>query len=89
MTVKNDSPIFCKVCDHQIPVSGNASSYVTCQHCGTRNKIAKGDSWRTVIFSLTALIFYLPANILPFITVDLYGSHNTPTIWGGVVTLTE
>ncbi|MFM6930182.1 MAG: paraquat-inducible protein A, partial [Bdellovibrio sp.] len=47
------------------------------------------DSWRTVIFSLTALIFYLPANILPFITVDLYGSHNTPTIWGGVVTLTE
>lgn len=39
--------------------------------------------------SLTALILYLPANILPFMTLEVYGNKNTATIWGGIVTLSE
>lgn len=43
----------------------------------------------TLAYSLTALIFYIPANIFPFMSIELYGNRNTSTIWGGVVTLAE
>lgn len=43
----------------------------------------------SLAFSLTALIFYLPANFFPFMSIELYGSRNTATIWGGVVSLTK
>lgn len=44
---------------------------------------------KTMAFALTALIFYLPANIFPFMTIELYGQRNSATIWGGVKTLAE
>jgi paraquat-inducible protein A len=40
-------------------------------------------------FSLTALIFYFPANIFPFMTMELYGNTNSSTIWQGVVSLAD
>lgn len=43
----------------------------------------------TLSFSLTALIFYLPANLFPFMSIELYGNTNTSTIWSGIVTLTQ
>ncbi|WP_413289196.1 paraquat-inducible protein A [Bdellovibrio sp. HCB337] len=43
----------------------------------------------TLAFSLTALIFYLPANFFPFMSIELYGNRNTSTIWGGIVVLVE
>lgn len=39
--------------------------------------------------SLTALIFYIPANILPFMTIEMYGRKNSSTIWEGIVTLAD
>lgn len=41
----------------------------------------------TLAFSLTALIFYIPANFFPFMTIELYGHRNSATIWGGTVSL--
>src|SRR4051812_35932653 len=43
----------------------------------------------TIAFSLTALIFYVPANIFPFMSIEMYGRKNSATIWGGVVQLME
>lgn len=40
-------------------------------------------------FSLTALIFYFPANIYPFMTIEMYGRTNSSTIWSGIVSLAE
>ena len=42
-----------------------------------------------MIFSLTALIFYFPANIFPFMTIEMYANKNTATIWGGIVSLAD
>ena len=39
--------------------------------------------------SLTALIFYVPANIYPFMTIEMYGVRNTSTVWSGIVSLAD
>ena len=63
---------------------------LTCQRCGHSHKNLKPKSARlTLAFSLTALILYIPANIFPFMTIELYGSRNSATIWGGIVSLAE
>lgn len=41
----------------------------------------------SLAFSLTALIFYIPANIYPFMTIEMYGRKNSSTIWSGIVEL--
>lgn len=38
---------------------------------------------------MTALIFYVPANFLPFMTIELYGDRNSSTILSGVQTLMD
>lgn len=43
----------------------------------------------SLVFSLTALILYVPANIFPFMSIELYGKRNTSTIWGGIVSLAD
>lgn len=53
-------------------------------------KIAQPHSARkTLAYSLTALIFYFPANIFPFMTIELYGAKNSSTIWGGIISLID
>ncbi len=67
--------------------SGNA---VGCERCGENNNPYQPKSVKaTVAFALTALILYIPANLYPFMTMELYGNRNSSTIWGGVVTLSQ
>jgi paraquat-inducible protein A/MlaD protein len=42
---------------------------------------------RTAAFSLAALIFYVPANILPILRMEYHGVHTENTIWDGCVRL--
>ncbi|MDB5328521.1 MAG: hypothetical protein JWM57_4090, partial [Phycisphaerales bacterium] len=35
-------------------------------------------------FSLAALLLYLPANLLPILTLELYGARSDNTVWDGV-----
>ncbi|MGE0173981.1 MAG: paraquat-inducible protein A [Oligoflexales bacterium] len=42
---------------------------------------------RTFAFALSALILYLPANLYPFMTMNLYGRKTQSTLWEGVVEL--
>lgn len=46
-----------------------------------------GSSQQTLAFSLTALLFLIPANFLPFMTLTYYGSATSSTIWQVVVDL--
>jgi paraquat-inducible protein A len=80
----------CKTCSHPIPIEEGASGDVDCDRCGHKNYRAspKSASW-SLAFSLTALILYIPANLYPFMTIELYGSRNSSTIWGGIVSLNE
>src|SRR5436305_307464 len=41
----------------------------------------------TVAFSLAALVFYVPANIFPILTMQRYGLYSETTVWQGVVEL--
>lgn len=38
----------------------------------------------SLAFTLTALIFSIPANLFPFMTMQIQGSKNTATIWSGI-----
>lgn len=37
--------------------------------------------------AISALILFVPANLFPFMTIELYGQKNESTIWEGVVSL--
>lgn len=61
-----------------------------CPRCGYQSRRQHPKSLSlTLAYTLTALILYIPANIFPFMSIELYGSRNTSTIWGGIVTLFE
>ena len=75
-----------------------------CQHCGTvqaatrdycifcrhalrgRKPFSLQRSW---LFLVTALMLYVPANVLPIMTTDQLGDQTLNTIAGGVVALWE
>lgn len=90
-TVEEPSRTFlhCPICANNIPFSLQEGKNL-CEQCGYRPAKLKYKSiTRTLAFTLTALIFYIPANIFPFMTMELYGNRNSATIWSGVVTLAE
>jgi paraquat-inducible protein A len=41
----------------------------------------------TAAFSLAALVMYVPANIYPILSMNLYGAYSESTLWDGVVSL--
>lgn len=83
--------VFCPCCDQLNATSNSAElSSLTCSNCG--NALVKAQNPRkdlTLIFALTALIFYVPANLLPFMTIEMYGNKNEATIWSGIVSLSD
>ncbi len=82
--------ILCKVCAESIRVDHSSDPSLLCGRCGHRNFVLRPHSAQLALaFTLTALIFYIPANIFPFMTIELYGNRNSSTIWGGIVTLVE
>lgn len=78
----------CGICASPLaPVEGRVT---ICQTCGYRDNRAKARSAKlSLVFSLTALIFYIPANIFPFMTIELYGNRNSSTIWSGTIALAQ
>ncbi|QDK47366.1 paraquat-inducible protein A [Bdellovibrio sp. ZAP7] len=54
------------------------------------NRLSKFSSPEvSMAFALSALILYIPANIFPFMTLEVYGNKNTATIWEGIVTMSD
>lgn len=78
----------CSICTHSVEVV--EGQVIVCPQCGHRDRRATIRSARlSLVFSLTALIFYIPANMFPFMTIELYGNRNSSTIWSGIVSLME
>lgn len=44
---------------------------------------------KTLGYTLTALILYIPANLFPFMKIEMYGVETHPTIWSGIVSLSK
>lgn len=82
--------LICNVCSQPIPSPEGLQKTLVCNRCGHKHEKLKPKSARlTLVFSMTALILYIPANLFPFMTIELYGSRNSSTIWGGIVSLAE
>ncbi len=82
--------IICHVCSQPIPSLEGPAKTLVCRRCGHKYEKLKPKSAKlTLVFSMTALILYIPANLFPFMTIELYGSRNSSTIWGGIVSLVE
>ena len=61
-----------------------------CERCGHSETHSTTKSVEmTVSLTLTAIIFFIPANLLPFMTIELYGNTNSATIWQGTRSLAE
>ncbi|WP_413586617.1 paraquat-inducible protein A [Bdellovibrio sp. HCB274] len=79
----------CKVCEEILPDSGS-SFFVACKNCGTINHVgSKAGPLLSLMCATSALILYVPANLLPFMSLEVYGNKNTATIWEGIVTLSQ
>lgn len=91
-TTNGDSYYFiCNICSNPILIKENLeNNNIICDRCGEiENRLKPKSVIHTLVYSLTALILYFPANIFPFMTIELYGSRNSSTIWGGVISLQE
>lgn len=79
----------CDVCNSALEYDDSAVITITCARCGKSHYFRPKSAEITFIFSLTALILYFPANFFPFMTMELYGSRKTATIWSGIKSLNE
>lgn len=81
--------IACKLCGSLQHVGTLPSNAIAeCFRCGsTIGKRRANSLARTAAFSLAALVFYLPANIFPILSMDFYGAHSESTVWDGCVKL--
>lgn len=86
---KAGRPLGCPACG-QVTVLAGGRAAARCRRCGAhlhapdRRTIAR--AWA---FLLAALAFYLPANLLPVMTVTSLGRAEPSTILGGVVLLVQ
>ncbi len=84
------SLIGCPVCGQLSRSSRKTRVKVLCPRCGAALHARKPNSVaRTWALLVTALIFYIPANTLPVMTVISFGKGEPDTILSGVVTLIE
>ncbi len=67
-----------------------AGCHAVCSRCGTTLHFRKPNSLvRTWALTLTAFILYIPANLLPIMSVISYGEGEPDTIMSGVTHLIE
>lgn len=86
----NSRFLVCQICNHLVELPNQKQVSVECERCGQKLRdINKRSAEPTLIFTLTALILYIPANIFPFMTIELYGSRNSSTIWSGILSLAD
>ena len=43
----------------------------------------------TLALTIAALVLYVPANIYPILTMNMYGAYSENTVWDGVVSLMQ
>ena len=82
--------IACEQCDQVVRVVADHAHGQACPRCGTGLHHRKPDSLnRTAALVLAAAILYIPANLLPVLTVISFGRGAPSTIVGGVIELVQ
>ncbi len=76
--------LLCHTC-HLLSRPETRAHTIPCPRCGSRLHSRKPDSLaRTWALTLTAYILYIPANLLPIMTVTMSGRGEPDTIFSGV-----
>lgn len=76
----------CHTCHLICSVPSGEVHGLTCPRCGTPLHRRKPNSIaRTWALVLAAIVFYIPANVLPITTVTSFGKKHTDTIMSGVI----
>lgn len=90
MDGKTAHGLICNICSNQLVAPDATATELECERCGHKDRRLKPRSRRHALaYATTALVFYIPANVFPFMTIELYGRRNSSTIWSGVVSLAE
>jgi paraquat-inducible protein A len=81
--------VVCKTCGLVQRLDELAPGMVAeCARCGSILRKHKANSLgRTAAFSLSGLVFYVPANIYPILHMKWYGAQSESTVWDGCVSL--
>ncbi len=90
-TASNASLVSCHLC-HQLNRARklDKKTQALCSQCGAEMHLRKPNSIsRTWALVITAYVFYIPANMLPVMTVISFGEGGPDTIMSGVVALIE
>ncbi len=76
----------CPVCEKVVPAPEQNQSYQVCDRCHGKVYKRKKESFsRALALILVAAIFFVPANILPIMEVEQFGSLEKSTIFDGIV----
>lgn len=77
----------CHSCRQLVQV-GAKEQHVGCPRCGASVHAGNPDAWKTSLALLiAAVVLYVPANVLPVMTVTYFGAGQPDTILSGVVEL--
>lgn len=83
---KRDCHVLCNICTH-LNIYDDQDLHI-CEKCGHKYSMHKSKN-PSIAFTFTALILYFPANMLPFMTIEMYGNRTTATIWSGIISLSD
>jgi paraquat-inducible protein A len=85
MTARAQGLVRCHDCGLVAEIAANANH---CNRCGGHLHSRKPDSLkRTTACLITGYILYIPANLLPMMTVNSFGSGSPDTIASGIIEL--
>ena len=84
-----ESLIVCEHCDavyskpHELPYQG---VLILCTRCGASIEREQRLGPNAMLaLALAALIVFVIANVNPIVDVELYGTHNSATLWGAII----
>jgi paraquat-inducible protein A len=81
--------LVCMEC-HQLNRQDSAKQTQTCSRCGAHVHPRRPNALiRTWALLITAAILYIPANVLPIMTVNSFGRGTPDTIMSGVIALAQ
>lgn len=78
----------CHDCGLLLSASAVERQQSTCQRCDSQVHARIPDSLqRTLVLVLTGFVFFIPANLLPIMTIEKLGAGDPHTIFSGIVAL--
>src|SRR5881394_833620 len=91
MADTGDTILACDTCGlAQLVADLPPGTSAECIRCGsTVMERPAGGGDLTLALTIAALVLYIPANIYPILSMNLYGAYNENTVWDGVVSLMQ